>query len=263
ITANRISTETPNSPAYSTVTRKLEVRSTLGRMTDTIAGTAHGLDQLRLEPLVDLAAQSTDIGLDAVGARIEMEIPDMLEQHRARHHLPGMPHQIFEQPEFARLQVDDVPGPAHRAREQVEFEIGNLQAGRDRMRRRAAQQGPDPRDQLGKGKGLDQIIVAAGIETRYPIVDPSERRQKQDRSPVAGGAQRLDNGKAVETRQHPIDDQKVEMLRGGAEQPFIPARRTYGQIALLGETVDDIVRRVQIIFDHQDLHRTKRPRRRL
>ena len=58
------------------------------------------------KPLSILRAQPRDMHVDDIGLRIEMIVPDVLEQHGARHHLAGMSHQIFEQAEFARLQID-------------------------------------------------------------------------------------------------------------------------------------------------------------
>ena len=39
-----------------------------------------------------------------VGLRIEVIVPDVLQQHRACDDLPGMPHQIFQQLELLGLQ---------------------------------------------------------------------------------------------------------------------------------------------------------------
>jgi hypothetical protein len=63
------------------------------------------MDQLRFEALVDLAAQPAYVGFDDVRMGVEMNIPDVLEEHCARHHLPCMPHQVFKQSEFAGLPV--------------------------------------------------------------------------------------------------------------------------------------------------------------
>jgi hypothetical protein len=52
------------------------------------------------------------VHVDHVGLRIEMIIPNVLQQHGAGHDLAGMPHQIFEQAEFARLQLQLLPGAA-------------------------------------------------------------------------------------------------------------------------------------------------------
>jgi len=46
------------------------------------------------------------VHVDHVGLRIEVIIPDIFQKHGAGHHLSGMLHEIFQQPELARLQVE-------------------------------------------------------------------------------------------------------------------------------------------------------------
>jgi hypothetical protein len=83
------------------------------------------MQQGPLESLVDLGAQSRDMHVDHVGLRIEMIVPDVFQQHGSRHHLPGVLHQIFEQPEFARLQGEFFLAAHDAMREPVEFEIAD------------------------------------------------------------------------------------------------------------------------------------------
>ena len=47
---------------------------------------------------------------DDVGARIEMIVPDIVQQHCAGDHLSRMTHEIFEQAKLAWLQRDFMPG---------------------------------------------------------------------------------------------------------------------------------------------------------
>ena len=54
-----------------------------------------------------------------------MIIPDVLQQHGARHHLAGMFHEIFQQAELTRLQHDLAAATHHIVRQAVELEIGN------------------------------------------------------------------------------------------------------------------------------------------
>src|SRR5271156_6067760 len=115
MTPSRISAEQPNSPAYSRVRRKLEVRRILGRTTDTVPCPSNRMDQLGFEAFVELGAQPADVGFDDIRARVEMNVPDVLEQHRARDHLASVTHEILEQAEFPRLQLDQLPAPSHRA----------------------------------------------------------------------------------------------------------------------------------------------------
>ena len=67
-----------------------------------------------LESLVDLGAQARDMDVDDIGLRVEVIVPDILEQHGAGHDMAGIAHEIFEQLEFARLQQDRLARRASR-----------------------------------------------------------------------------------------------------------------------------------------------------
>jgi hypothetical protein len=56
-----------------------------------------------------------DMRIDDVGLRIEVIIPDILEQHGPRHDLTGVAHQEFEKFEFPRLQLNSAITARHLA----------------------------------------------------------------------------------------------------------------------------------------------------
>src|SRR5262245_6934005 len=84
----------------------VDSRSLVRAVTDHVSRSAHRMQQRLGEALVDLAPQSRNVHIDNVGLRIEVIVPDVLEQHGARDNLTGMLHQVFEQAKFARLQHD-------------------------------------------------------------------------------------------------------------------------------------------------------------
>src|SRR5215470_10160288 len=61
-----------------------------------VADPAHRMQQWRREVLIDLLPQSADLHFDRIRLRIEVIVPDRLEEHGARHHLPLVSDQIFE-----------------------------------------------------------------------------------------------------------------------------------------------------------------------
>src|SRR4029079_17431074 len=97
---SRIATETMNIAAYHAMRRKPVLRSGLTRLTNAVPRAAQGMDQLDAELAVHLGAQAADVGLDDAGARVEVKIPDVFEQHRAGDELAGVAHQVLEQLEF-------------------------------------------------------------------------------------------------------------------------------------------------------------------
>ena len=83
-----------------------------------------------------------------------MNVPDVLKQHCARDHLASVAHQVFKQPEFPWLQLDELPATPHRTRQQIEFQISHVQLGLCRGRMRSSPQGGDPCNEFGKAKGF-------------------------------------------------------------------------------------------------------------
>jgi hypothetical protein len=71
--------------------------------------------------LVDFLAQATDVDIDDVGLRIEMIVPDMLQQHRAGNHMADVTHQVFEQSELARQHLDRLAASPDIAGQEVQF----------------------------------------------------------------------------------------------------------------------------------------------
>src|SRR5579864_8834902 len=129
MTPNRMSTSVAKRPAKISVSRKLQVRKSLVGRTDRISRAANRMDELDRKALVDFHPEAAQMGFDDVGLRVEMIVPDIFEKHRPGHDLSGVPHQIFEQAEFARLQGDRLAGALYDARQHIELEVTDLEAG--------------------------------------------------------------------------------------------------------------------------------------
>jgi hypothetical protein len=56
--------------------------------------------------VIDLSTHSSDIDVDDIGRRIEMKVPDMLQQHGPGYDAALIAHQIFQELEFPREKVD-------------------------------------------------------------------------------------------------------------------------------------------------------------
>src|SRR5471032_2352097 len=100
------------------------------RSADDIASSPDGVQQGLVEALVDLATQPADVRLDDVGLGIEMEIPDFLQQHRARHDLARMPHQVLEDLELLGQELDALAGARHATRQKIDVQVANSQVRR-------------------------------------------------------------------------------------------------------------------------------------
>ena len=122
------------------------------------------------------------------------------------------------------------------------------------FRRAPSHQRFQPRQQFGERKRLHQIIVAAGLQARHPVVDLAKRAQEQDRRVDTRLAQPPDHGQTVAARQHPIDDQRVIRPAAGHGMTVIPIRRMIDRVAALLQSLDQVARRLLVVFEQQDLH---------
>src|SRR3569623_3179646 len=84
--------------------RKVDERSVSARSTEAISIAADGVDQWIGLGIVDLAADAADIDVDDVGGGVEMQVPDVLEQHRARDDPALVAHEKIALMKLARQQ---------------------------------------------------------------------------------------------------------------------------------------------------------------
>ena len=173
-----------------------------------IAEAAHGLDDLDAELLADAA----DEHFDGVGVAVEVLVVEMLDQFGARHHAPGVMHQIGEQPVFVageldRIAVDrDAPG----ARVEPHRPAGEFALG---VAGRAAQQRAHARQHLLEMEGLGDVIVGAGVEALHLVAPAVARGQHQHRHGAPGAPPGFQHRNAVHFRQADVEDDRVVGLR--------------------------------------------------
>src|SRR3954470_2664837 len=142
--------------------RRVEERRVLPRSTETEPDAANRMDERIGTGAVDLAPQPSDINIDDVCHRIEVQIPDVLQQHATGNHLSDIAHQIFQQLELARKQLDLPPGPVSAVSQQIQFEVADAQNGIFDEDGAAAGQRRDTREHFRKREWFPEIVVTAG-----------------------------------------------------------------------------------------------------
>src|SRR4051812_8507861 len=86
------------------VSRKPSVLRNL-RRTEQVSGAAHSVDHGLGERPVHLCSNTAHMRFHDIGARIEMELPHIFEEHGSRDHLASMPCEIFQNPKLLRLEL--------------------------------------------------------------------------------------------------------------------------------------------------------------
>src|SRR6202167_2400749 len=195
---------------------------------------------------VELAPQIADLHVDDVRLSHKVEIPNILEQHRPRHDLPGSAHEIFEQGEFPRQQINRLAIAPDAPFNEIHLQGADLQTREPRVAA-PAEERFDSRSELANVERLDQIIVAAGLQSVDPIVDRRQRADHQGGRGVAFCAQRLNNGKTIAALQHAVDDQH-RRSKARRTQPFVHRLEKLNVMAALLQVKAHLLQRLPLTF---------------
>ena len=89
----------------------------------------------------------------------------------------------------------------------------------------AAQEGPQPGQQLGQGEGLDQVVVGSGVEALDPVVDGVAGGEHEHRGVVVGRPQAPAHVEPVDGGQADVEDHRVGRADGDLLQGLGPVGR--------------------------------------
>src|SRR3954447_6890933 len=174
---------------------------------DHVASAAHGVEDARLAAGLELAAQVRDEYVDGVRLGERRVAPDIVEQGLARHHQTLVAHQVLEQLELARRQVDATLAAEDLARVRVEAQVGDDERSAA-ARRPAPQQRAPPGQQLLALERLDEVVVGARVEPTHAVLERVAGGEHEDRD-VAAVAQPARHLDAVEARQAEVEHNGV------------------------------------------------------
>src|SRR4051812_21119847 len=166
---------------------------------EDVARAADRMKEPRLATGFELPPQVRHEHLDGVRDGERVVAPDLVEQLLARDDEPLVAHQVLEQLELALGELDLAVSPAHLVRVGVQREVSDAQRGHA-ARRTAAQQRPQPREQLLALERLDEVVVGADVETLDARVERVARGEDQDRGVVLVLAQPAGDVDAVHPR---------------------------------------------------------------
>src|SRR5690349_4743771 len=172
---------TPNVPIAISASLNVDDARVLVRSTEAISDAANSMNQRIGLLVVDLAPDPSDIHVDDIGRRVEVKVPDMLQQHGARHHAAFIAREIFQELKLPGKKVDILAAPAGGSRDQVNRKIADAQDGLLGDGVAAPAKRLEASQQLDEREWLDQIVVATGAQTANPVVDFSERADDEKR----------------------------------------------------------------------------------
>ncbi|KKK46648.1 hypothetical protein LCGC14_3163150, partial [marine sediment metagenome] len=238
--------------AVKRVMSTMNVRASL-RVRDfkCITNTANSLYQLWLEIAVNLTSQSMYEDIDDIRLRVEMVVPDMLQNHGLGDYVALVAHEVFEQRELPRLELHHLSVPCDVTLEQIELQIAHLEGLPTATDGGPTDQRLNPSEQLGKGERFGQIVVSTGLQSFYLVIDRATGTENQHGSRHTLPSQGVDEGNAVQTRQHDVHHQGiVGCLPGRLKCRLAVADVIDGQTGL-SETTGDEDGDIPIILNNQ------------
>ena len=192
--------------------------------------------------------------IDHVRLRIEAVVEDVLKDHRLGDGPARVTHQIFEQSEFARLEVDFFFAAMDFAFEQIHGEIANDEAGWFGRLGGATNERLHAREQFGKCEWLGEIIIAACLEAADTVVHRSFGAENEDGGANVFATQLPDNAQAVEFGEHDVHNGGVVRNRLRSGEAIFAIRALINGKAALFEAVDNKRGNFWVILDDQDAH---------
>src|SRR5262249_6271911 len=232
--------------------RNVDDFSVLVRSTKAKSHAAHRVDERVCASPVHLPPQPTDIDVDDVGHRVEVQIPDVLQQHRAGNNLSGVANQIREQLKLFRQQLDLASPAADGPSEKVHLQVADPQERLLHHGRAAAGQRIDASEKLGKGEGLDEVVVAARPQASDTIIDFAERADDEGRRHNAIVTEAPNHLDAVEARQHAVDGHHDVVGAPAEGQPLLAVAGKIDRVAARSQAIHELLCRVGVVLDDED-----------
>src|SRR5262245_31309155 len=220
-----------------------------------VADPAHRVQEPPLALPLDAAAEISDVDVDHVALRIEVEPPDVLGQHGPRQHAAGVAQEVLEQRVLARRQLD-AAGPApHLAGAGVEREVGQPEDRRGRAAS-APKEDAHAREEFLEGERLAQVVVGAEIEARDLVAHGVPGREHEHGHAQAFLADRLEHAEPVALGQHDVEHDEIPgRAVDGTLDPGGSVAGDLDGMPFLLEALADEARDLSVVLDHQNPHR--------
>src|SRR5262249_58282598 len=104
------------------------------RVSERVAGAAHGADRIGGVTAVERLAQAADVDVDGALVDIDLTAPHAVEKLFAREHAAWSLHQELEQTVFGRPEIDGAAGARDAFFLAVHFELAEPQSVADSLR---------------------------------------------------------------------------------------------------------------------------------
>jgi len=197
-----------------------------------------GEEELRaLGIFLEFFAQAEEVGVDGAGKDVGIVSPDGSEELAARDGASGSFHEVAEQLELARGEVDGLAVAS-------DLGVANVHAKRaEVVNALAAVHGGAPQENFDAGQKLrsfewfGHVVVGSELEANDLVDGLVADGEDHDGGGHSGGAEIAAYIEAAASGQHEIHDDEIEWIGGGFIESFVA----------VGGGVDDVFFRTQAV----------------
>ena len=133
----------------------------------------------------------------------------MIEDLRLRQHPVRVQHEVAQQLEFGRAELDLLRADGDLVGVLVHRELARADDGFLVVVHRAAEDRLQAGNDLVEAEGLGDVVVAADCQSGDLVLGVILRREEQDRCRIAGCPQPLGHPEAVHVGEHDVQDDQV------------------------------------------------------
>jgi D-alanyl-D-alanine carboxypeptidase/D-alanyl-D-alanine-endopeptidase (penicillin-binding protein 4) len=217
------------------------------------ADAAHRLQQRLAGGAGQLAAEVAHVHVHHVALRVEVHVPDLLEQGGAAHDLLGVQQEVLQELEFLGGEVQRAIGHAHRMPQAVQRDRP-VAEHLEPLRTAPAMQRADPGEQLVEAEGLGEVVVRAGIEPANHVLHRVARGEHQDRRVPPFAAQLGRHLKSVLLRQHHVEQDHVVVVDVGEHGRLLAVGRDVHHVALFLQALLDEPGDLPVVLHDENFH---------
>lgn len=180
-------------------------------------------------------------------------LPYIAAKHVAGNDAVAMAHEIFQQLEFPRGQLERSSATAGDVLNTIELQI--VDPKRDlAFGSVPAAEGPNARLQFGHSEWFGQIVVGPGVEAMDPVFDSIFRGDQQDGRAVAQAPKIAHDFYAISSGKHDVENQQIELLRLREKESVFACRCHSDDVLFRFETLTNGERQLRLILDRKYPH---------
>ena len=116
----------------------------------------------------------------------------------------------------------------------------------------AAEQGPDPGQQLLVGERLRQIVIRTAVEPLDALTDRRLGSQHQNRHIVSRGAKSAAHLDAIHAREHEIEDNRIRRTISGRHKGINTVVYLFDVVTLVGKSAANRRGNTFVVIHHQN-----------